>query len=930
MKPFYKKTLTHLQTALLLLATGLILSLQSRATPYTVNNTADGMGLNQLRGALTNANLTAGPHTITIAAGTYNLTTGISIPFGDVAGQNITITGADSGTTIINMNTSGTRDRIFFINQSGLTPNVTVSISNIRFTNGFLTTDPFGGGAILCGGPGNTTTITRCAFASNSINPSAGTTGGALNVAGGGTTSITQCSFYNNSNPVAEGGALYYFLGNDVSGSLNVTDCLFSNNAATTTTGNAGGAVGIGIQGFQGGTTSAINIQRNSFVNNRANAAGGYGGAISISNGFAGAPATAEIHYNRFAGNTATVAARNAVAIAPASGNVNLSNNWWGCNDGPTSCADKAALNGGTVPAGSTNTFTPHLQLRIVTGTTTLCSGAPGNTSVSTANFTTNSANQAISAANLTAFTGLPVTFTPAGGSASPSPTPVTNTGATGDVVFTANGSTPATLNVSLDNVPANITGITQTSFAVTLSPGITNQPNAQTGICTGNNATFTATASGSATLNYRWYKGATQLNDGATGNGSFITGATTNSLTITSAMVADNASDYKLVVTNGCGSATTSDRQLSVNAPSMSGTGTTTGSKTINATNTIINNAACAVIARVVPAGGAAVGGVVNATLTVDATVQSAPNGRPYLQRHVDLVPVTGAATATATITLYCTQAEFNAFNAFPFNGPDLPTGPGDAAGISNLRIYQYHGTGTLPGNYTGTSEVIDPADNQIIWNSTLSRWEITFSVNGFSGFFIGNQLTILPLDLLTFSGSAQGGNALLNWTTAREVNTAYFEIERSTDGIGFAAMGTITATGNGTSGTNSYKYADALGSNSVYYYRLKMYDKDGKFTYSKVLIIHTSKKGVTLSVSPNPFKNQLVLNVELPEQARTTMVLTDVNGRTLLTQIRQLQKGSNLVTIDQLANLAPGAYMLRIANDNLNQTVKVIKADQ
>ncbi len=70
----------------------------------------------------------------------------------------------------------------------------------------------------------------------------------------------------------------------------------------------------------------------------------------------------------------------------------------------------------------------------------------------------------------------------------------------------------------------------------------------------------------------------------------------------------------------------------------------------------------------------------------------------------------------------------------------PICPTGPGDVAGISNLRITQNHGTSGsgIPGTYTGTKELIDPADASIVWNATASRWEITFTVTGFSGFFV------------------------------------------------------------------------------------------------------------------------------------------------------------------------------------------------
>jgi hypothetical protein len=101
------------------------------------------------------------------------------------------------------------------------------------------------------------------------------------------------------------------------------------------------------------------------------------------------------------------------------------------------------------------------------------------------------------------------------------------------------------------------------------------------------------------------------------------------------------------------------------------------------------------------------------------------------YLKRHYEITPATNAATATAKLTLYFTQQEFTDFNSG--NSPDLPTGPGDAAGIAALRIEKRSGTSSdgsgLPNTYpVGTPETITPS--LVFWNSTASRWEVTFDV--------------------------------------------------------------------------------------------------------------------------------------------------------------------------------------------------------
>jgi len=88
-------------------------TIKAKANTYNVSQTSDGHDVTQLRGAIEAADAAGGTHTIIVPAGTYNLTLG-EITFGNGA-QNISIIGAGSGSTIINMTTTN-QDRIFYIN----------------------------------------------------------------------------------------------------------------------------------------------------------------------------------------------------------------------------------------------------------------------------------------------------------------------------------------------------------------------------------------------------------------------------------------------------------------------------------------------------------------------------------------------------------------------------------------------------------------------------------------------------------------------------------------------------------------------------------------------------------------------------------------------------------------------------------------------
>ena len=90
------------------------------------------------------------------------------------------------------------------------------------------------------------------------------------------------------------------------------------------------------------------------------------------------------------------------------------------------------------------------------------------------------------------------------------------------------------------------------------IPPSITQQPQPSTA-CAGTTATFTVVATGPGTLTYQWQKNQVNLT-----NGGHYAGVTTSTLTITSADNTD-AGNYRCVVSNAHGSATSNQASLTV-----------------------------------------------------------------------------------------------------------------------------------------------------------------------------------------------------------------------------------------------------------------------------------------------------------------------------------------------------------------------------
>lgn len=473
----------------------------------TLNNATgeiNGGSTISLRSALMAADNLGGTHTITLGTGTYLLDgsgtytvpsqgtfSSRTIFFGN-SSQDITINGNGAANTIIDMDVSG-QDRIFAINYDGTTPDVFTTINGVKFTDGYLNYDTFGGAAIYAGpfGTVETLTINNCVF-ENNICPNAGGNGGL----GGaiymfqGSLIIDGSTFSNNQSVDGDGGAIIYLLFNlGDNGVINITNSTFAGNTA----GANGGAIKFLSQGSPvAGQTFSVNINKNTFLTNSAT---GYGGAISTDNAMA--VSIPLINYNRFVGNTSTLSSStSAVHYVNTDGSVNAENNWWGCNTGPTAAGacDKAADTG--APGAGSLDINPWLQLKVTASPSTICNSTPstlGNTSTITASFLNNSDGTAIPVANLSSLIGLSVTWGPTTlGSLSGQQLSIQASG-TATATFTSNGTGgTANVNAQVDNVPAGETSPARASIAVGTSSTAPTGATGTTTICNGSSTTLT------------------------------------------------------------------------------------------------------------------------------------------------------------------------------------------------------------------------------------------------------------------------------------------------------------------------------------------------------------------------------------------------------------------------------------------------------
>jgi hypothetical protein len=316
-----------------------------------------------------------------------------------------------------------------------------------------------------------------------------------------------------------------------------------------------------------------------------------------------------------------------------------------------------------------------------------------------------------------------------------------------------------------------------------------------------------------------------------------------------------------------------------------------------------------------------------VNGSITANVYIQTtAPleGSQRYVRRHYNISPAANANTATASVTLYYTQADFDDYNSNNGTEPDMPTGPADVIGIGNLRIAQHHGVSTSgnPGSYTGWTGVgpamiaIDPADNNIVWNTTAARWEVTVDVTGFSGFFANSNLSAaLPVKLQGFTAQSTTVQAnRINWNTAIESPGTIFDIMRSSNGVDFAKLGVV----NGTGDHSSYIFYDDRPLTGQNYYRLKITEADGVISFSKIAIVKNNNKKSSVTVGPIPASSMITITNTDASLNGNRVTISDMQGRVVT---RFTMERNTRINVSEWA---AGTYNLRLPDGEVIRIVK------
>lgn len=198
---------------------------------------------------------------------------------------------------------------------------------------------------------------------------------------------------------------------------------------------------------------------------------------------------------------------------------------------------------------------------------------------------------------------------------------------------------------------------------------------------------------------------------------------------------------------------------------------------------------------------------------------------------------------------------------------------------------------------------------------NPFTLTWNLTAGAN--------LNCTVLPIELISFTGHEEDDYNVLQWQTGTEIDNDYFAIERSVNGGAWDSIGTVDGAGNSTQ-VLDYEYHDYDLYDGIAYYRLRQRDYNGFSTVSQIIyIVRSPKVGGVTTVYPVPTQGDLTVEYNTAFESTVTVDVTAAGGKVVYSQQVAVVPGKNLISID-LAGEAGGLYNVQV-RDNTTGTSTV-----
>jgi len=293
------------------------------------------------------------------------------------------------------------------------------------------------------------------------------------------------------------------------------------------------------------------------------------------------------------------------------------------------------------------------------------------------------------------------------------------------------------------------------------------------------------------------------------------------------------------------------------------------------------------------------------------------------------------GSNYRPVTLTLSQVASTSTLYTAEMFNS--APTTRNLTSGLTSVSSVRYYvlssgssnlASATLLINYSGDDNVTSATDLRVA-KSNGPDWQNLGGIgtaNGtgtitsgaftsFGDFVLGSTLIPLPVKWISFSATKKTNKVELKWQTAGDDDLSRFSIERSSDGSAWNSLAEIAS----HTSDHFYQFTDDQ-PNTENYYRVNAISLDGKFDYSKIILVQYLKS-TSVVVSPNPILNKemnlLITEPVILQSGKIEIRIYDMIGQL---KYSTTQNTSPKVRVD-CNKLIPGNYLLMLKAGAIEQ---------
>ncbi len=256
----------------------------------------------------------------------------------------------------------------------------------------------------------------------------------------------------------------------------------------------------------------------------------------------------------------------------------------------------------------------------------------------------------------------------------------------------------------------------------------------------------------------------------------------------------------------------------------------------------------------------------------------------------------------------------------------------------VTLITTINYIVTGGLPGFDNTQSYTLSGDVNTTLQAGIISSVEYTdgalYTVTatdgaGCSGSASGGPIECvkLPSEFQDFYAEQQEDDVLVTWTTSSEIDSDFFELERSRDGQTFETVYFVDAAGSSTS-LLTYTFLDTdVSCGSDYFYRINQVDFNGQNNvHNSLARIETASCGVSItSISPVPADDFVNINLASDLASKVTIQLFDITGKILELREIDQNEAEDVVTLDVSA-FSAGIYFVSVSTSSFTQTSRLI----